>query len=189
MIIITKNKFANDHGNLLRYLDYIRRFSFVEDISVLTYSSSEAYSHFYNAGLFFQEKMVNVFPSLFQNFHLIPLDEDSIEMEEYDGLCSDTNIVKHADIPKSIINIVKVSDTKCYSAHKSMLKQIFLAIGSTISVFGQPEADYWDEVSITKYQTTAKLCEMLMSKQFQDGVSRSFKGIQDARMYSTEQII
>ena len=189
MIIITKNQFTNDHGYLLRYLDYIRRFSFVEDISVFPYSSSEAYTRLYNTVLFFQEKIANLLPSLFQKLHLTPLDEDNIEMEEYDTMCSDTKIVNHANVPKSIISIIKISDTKSYYDHTSLLKQIFLAIGSTVSVFGQPEADYWDEVSITKYQTTRSLCEMLMSKQFQDGVSTSFKGIQDARIYSTEQII
>ena len=186
--MITKNQFTNDHGILLRYLDYLRRLPFIEDISVYPYSSSEGSKRLFNGALFFKEMITNVFPSMFE-FRLNPIEEDDIEIEVYDTLCSDRTAVKSLNNPRYVIDLVKIGNEEIYHGHKSLLKQIFGAIGSRILATGQPEADYWDEVSIIEYRTTDKLCEMLNSKQIQDSLSNSFKGFQDARIYVTEQLI
>ena len=188
MIIITKNQYTSDHGVLLRYLDYIRRLRFVEDISVFPYSSREAYTRWFNIALYFKEILSNVFSSM-SELHLTPLDEDEIEIEAYDSVCSDIKVKNSQNIPKFVINMIKISDIDAFDAHNSLLKEIFLAIGSKISVSGYPEADYWDEVSIIEYPKTEKLCQMLISKEFQDGLTKSFNGVEDARVYITEQII
>ena len=188
MILVVKNGFRNDHGNLLRYLDYIRGFSFVDDISVFPYTSYEALTRMNNIALFIQEKIANIIPSIFP-FHLTELEEDSIEMEEYDILCSDIKKLNAPNIPTFMVNLLKIGNTEAYNLHVSVVKQIFSVIGTRMYSVGKPEADYWDEISIVKYQSRTKLCEMLSSKEFQDDLSNSVKGLADARMYSTVQII
>ena len=186
--MIAKNQFTSDHGTLLRYLDYLRRLPFIEDISVYPYSSNEGSRRLFNGVLFLQDMISKVFPSMLE-FHLSPLEEDDVEIEAYDFLCSDTKVVKTFKDPIFVMNLVKIDNEEVYYGHKSLLKQIFGVIGSRMFAFGQPEADYWDEISIIEYRTTDKLCEMLSSKQFQDSLTYSFKGFQDARLYITEQLI
>ena len=186
--MITKNQFTNDHGILLRYLDYLRRLPFIEDISVYPYSSSEGSKHLFNGVLFLQDMISKVFPSMLE-FHLNPLEEDDIENEAYDNLCSDAKVVNTFNDPVFVVDLVKIDNEEVYQGHKSLLKQIFGAIESRIFASGQPEADYWDEISIIEYRTTDRLCEMLSSKQYQDSLTNSFKGFQDARLYITEQLI
>jgi len=183
-----KNGFRNDHGNLLRYLDYIRGFPFVDDISVFPYTSHEALTRMNNMALLIHEKISNILPSMFP-FHLTELEEDSIEMDEYDSLCSDIKKSNTANIPTFMVKLLKIGDTEAYNLHSSVVKQIFSVIGTRMFSVGKPEADYWDELAIVKHQSRTKLCEMLSSKEFQDNFSNSLKGLADARLYSTVQII
>ena len=143
--------------------------------------------NFNNAMYFLKDKLVNILPSLFK-FQMTPVEEDVIEMEEYDHLCSDIQKLNSPDFPLFMVNILKIGDLKAYNKHKSVVKQIFAMIGTRMFSFGKPEAEYWDELAIVKYQTRVKLCEMLLSKEFQDTFPSSVKGIIDGRIYSTVQI-
>ena len=160
----------------------------MDAISVFPYTSQETLLRLSNVMTYLREKLANILPSIF-GFDLTELDDDLIEIEEYDNLCSDIKKMKTHNIPIFIVNILKVGDNDAYIEHKGVIKQISPMIGSRMFSIGTPEAEYWDEISIVKYQTRTKLCEMLISKEYQDDFPNSIKGIQDARMYSTVQII
>ena len=183
-----KNGFKNDHGKLLRYLDYIRALSFVDDISVFPYTSQVGSTIMSNMLLLIHEKMSDMLPSMFP-VHLNEIEDDSIEMDEYDYLCSDIENSEITNVPTFMIHLFKIGDIEAYSLYNNAIKQIFPRIGSRMFGLGTPEADYWDEFSIIKYPSRKQLCKMLGSKEYQEGFTSFVKAVTDSRVYCTTQII
>ena len=189
LILVVRNVFTNDHGKLLRYLDYIRGFQFVNDISIFPYTSQEALKNVKNAKLYLHGKIISPFSSTQNYTWSLPEEDDLNEMEEYDTLCSSSSKLLLQNTPIFVVNLVKISDNEAYDIYDSAISNTFSMIGTRILSLGVPETDYWDKLNIIQYQTTATFCEILSSKELQDKYPKNVRGIEDGRTYVTTQVI
>ena len=181
--------FKNDHGKLLRYLDYIRGFEFINDISVFPYTSQEALKNLKNAKLYLHGKIISPLSSTQNYAWSLPEEDDLNEIEEYDTLCSSSSKLLLQNTPIFVVNLVKISNNEAYDIYDNAISDNFSMIGTRIFSLGVPETDYWDNLNIIEYQTTARLCETLSSKELQDKYPNNVRGIEDGRTYVTTQVI
>ena len=142
-----------------------------------------------NAKLYLHGKIISPFSSTQNHTWSLPEEDDLNEMEEYDTLCSSSSKLLLQNTPIFAVNLVKISDNEAYEIYDSAISNTFSMIGTRILSLGVPETDYWDNLSIIQYQTTAKFCEVLNSKELQDKYPKNVRGIEDGRTYVTTQVI
>ena len=142
-----------------------------------------------NAKLYLHGKIIGPFSSTQNHTWSLPEEDDLNEMEEYDTLCSSSSKLLLQNTPVFAVNLVKISDSIAYEIYDSAISKTFSMIDTRILSLGVPETDYWDNLSIIQYQTTAKFCEVLNSKELQDKYPKNVRGIEDGRTYVTTQVI
>ena len=54
---------------------------------------------------------------------------------------------------------------------------------------GEPESEYWDMIGLVRYQSTAKLCEMLHSEEYNNVKHLKLNGLDDSYTSLTATVL